>query len=143
MTDDLVARLREEAECYQGKTQSCLTDAADRIEQLTNERDKAARLGKSGGYKATPEHSWAEWCDELYRDLNKANERIKQLETALRGAYENCLNAVEKVKSDLFTQLGVHHKSKLGDITAKDWMVAFAEDVEREINARAALEGKD
>lgn len=34
MTDDLVARLRKEAECYKGKTQSCLTHAADRIEQL-------------------------------------------------------------------------------------------------------------
>lgn len=34
MPSDLVARLREEAECYRGKTQSCLTDAADRIEQL-------------------------------------------------------------------------------------------------------------
>jgi hypothetical protein len=34
MADDLVARLREEAECYKGKTQSCLSDAAERIEQL-------------------------------------------------------------------------------------------------------------
>lgn len=37
MTDDLVTRLRKEAECYKGKTQSCLTDAADRIEQLEAE----------------------------------------------------------------------------------------------------------
>ena len=34
MTDDLVKRLREEAECYRGKTQACLTKAADRIEKL-------------------------------------------------------------------------------------------------------------
>lgn len=34
MSSELVTRLREEAECYKGKTQSCLTDAADRIEQL-------------------------------------------------------------------------------------------------------------
>ena len=40
MTDDLVARLREEAECYRGKTQSCLTDAADRIEELETQADR-------------------------------------------------------------------------------------------------------
>jgi hypothetical protein len=34
ITVDLVRRLREEADCYRGKTQSCLTDAADRIERL-------------------------------------------------------------------------------------------------------------
>ena len=81
MTDDLVKQLRALA-----AIDNCQTSikAADRIEQLTNERDKAARLGKSGGYKATPEHSWAEWCDELYRDLKKADGRIEQLEAALR-----------------------------------------------------------
>ena len=31
---NLVKQLREEAECYKGKTHSCLTDAADRIEKL-------------------------------------------------------------------------------------------------------------
>jgi len=34
MTDDLVKRLQEEADCYRGKTQACLLDAKDRIEQL-------------------------------------------------------------------------------------------------------------
>ena len=34
MADNLVQELREEAECYKGKTQACLTKAADRIERL-------------------------------------------------------------------------------------------------------------
>ena len=34
MTDDLVKRLREEADCYKGKTWECLWMAADRIERL-------------------------------------------------------------------------------------------------------------
>lgn len=34
MANDLIAQLREEAECYRGKTQACLTNAADRIEKL-------------------------------------------------------------------------------------------------------------
>lgn len=34
MTDDLVKRLEEEADCYRGKTQACLLDAKDRIEKL-------------------------------------------------------------------------------------------------------------
>ena len=93
---------------------------------------------------------WAESYDAvgvgadgvLYAAINRIEELIernKQLEAALRGAYKDCLNAVEKVKSDPFTELGVHHKGKWGDTTARDWMVAFAEDVEREIKARAAL----
>ena len=76
--------------------------------------------------------------------IEQQKKRNKELEAALRGAYKDCLNAVEKVKSDPFTELGVHHKGKWGDTTARDWMVAFAEDVEREIKARAALgENKD
>jgi hypothetical protein len=34
MTDDLVKRLQEEAECYRGTTQACLLEAKERIEQL-------------------------------------------------------------------------------------------------------------
>ena len=34
MTDDLVKRLGEEAECYRGTTQACLLEAKERIEQL-------------------------------------------------------------------------------------------------------------
>ena len=34
MTDDLVKRLEEEAECYRGTTQACLLEAKERIEQL-------------------------------------------------------------------------------------------------------------
>lgn len=37
MSNDLITRLREEAECYRGKTQSCLADAVKRIEQLEAE----------------------------------------------------------------------------------------------------------
>lgn len=75
----------------------------------------------------------------IFRD---AADRIEALETALREAYCDCLNAVEKVKSDPFTELGKHHKSRWGDTTARDWMIAFAEDVEREIKSRAALAGE-
>ena len=82
---------------------------------------------------------------DAVRDLLiDCRDRIEALEAALREAYKDCLNAVEKVKSDPLTELGVHHKGKWGDTTARDWMVAFAEDVEREIKARAALgEKKD
>jgi len=85
-----------------------------------------------------------DWWREPGRTAEQAADRIETLEAVLREAYKDCLNAVEKVKSDPFTELGVHHKGKWGDTTARDWMVAFAEDVEREIKARAALgEKKD
>ena len=80
-----------------------------------------------------------EAIDQYRKALSQSSSRIEALEAALRNAYKDCLNAVEKVKSDPFTELGVHHKGKWGDTTARDWMVAFAEDVEREIKARAAL----
>ena len=73
----------------------------------------------------------------------QAADEIERLRAALRGSYNECLNAVEKIKSDPFTQLGEHQKSKIGHLTAKDWMVAFAEDVEREIKFRAALAGEE
>ena len=74
--------------------------------------------------------------------LNAADE-IERLREALQHAYDDCLDAVNKIKTDPFTELGANHKSRLGDISAKDWMVAFAEDVEREIKARAALGEKE
>ncbi len=67
---------------------------------------------------------------------------IERLREALRLSYQDCLDAVEKVKRDPFTELGMFKTSKYGTITAKDWMVAMAEDIEREIKARAAL-GED
>jgi hypothetical protein len=40
MTDDLVKRLGEEAECYRGTTQACLLEAKERIEQLEGSKDR-------------------------------------------------------------------------------------------------------
>lgn len=40
MSNDLITRLREETECYRGKTQSCLTEAVKRIEQLETQVDR-------------------------------------------------------------------------------------------------------
>ena len=100
MTDDLVKRLQEEADCYRGKTQACLLDAKD---------------------------------------------RIKQLETELRNVYGDCLDAVNKIKTDALTDVAVHQRiAHTTTLTAKDFMIAIAEDIEREIKARAALgEKKD
>ena len=77
-----------------------------------------------------------------HADLSVADEaadEIERLREALRNAYQDCLDAVAKVKADPLTEAGVNHKSQYGNISAKDWMVAFAEDVEREIKARTAL----
>jgi len=106
MTDDLVTRLRKVDPDTPGERTRWYRnpdgpEAADRIEQLTNERDKAARLGKSGGYKATPEHSWAEWCDELYRDLNKANDRIEQLKALIALIEDLDPNVMDEARAAL------------------------------------------
>jgi len=65
--------------------------------------------------------------------------RIEQLEAELRDAYGDCLDAVNKIKTDGFTQMGAFRKIEYSTSTAKDFMIAMAEDIEREIKARATL----
>ena len=116
MTDDLVKRLREEADCYKGKTWECLWMAADRIERL-----EAANLKQS---LITADHL----------------SRIEQLETALLniiatfgygssgGAYKNrYFNCLEIAKAEL-KHLGL--KGQYSNY------VKYVDD-------RKALEGKD
>ena len=72
--------------------------------------------------------------------LKEAADRIEALEAALRDVYSDCLDAVSKIKSDIYTDLAVHSKiAHTTTLTAKDYMIAMAEDIEREIKARAAL----
>ena len=69
-----------------------------------------------------------------------AADRIEKLESALRIVYEDCINAVNKIKTDAITVAAAHHKiAYTKTLTAEDFMVAIAEDIEREIKLRAAL----
>ena len=92
MTDDLVKRLREEADCYKGKTWECLWMAADRIERLEaalncNLPDYDPKIGvverlrqlgnwRVDGTKSSP----------IY---NKSADHIEKLEAALRSIAAN------------------------------------------------------
>jgi hypothetical protein len=74
--------------------------------------------------------------------IYEAVDRIEQLEAELHEAYEDCINAVNKIKTDALTVAAVHHKiAYTKTLTAEDFMVAIAEDIEREIKLRAALRG--
>jgi hypothetical protein len=75
MTDhkELIARLRELGI-------RSADEAADALEAMERERDEAVRLGRAGAYKATPEHSWAEWCADRQQCLDAAEARIVKLE---------------------------------------------------------------
>lgn len=66
-------------------------------------------------------------------------QRIEALEARVKNAYADCLDAVNKVKTDAFTEAGVHQKIESSAFTAKDFMVAMAEDIELEIKRRATL----
>ena len=93
MTDDLVKRLREEADCYKGKTWECLWMAADRIERLEaalncNLPDYDPKIGiverlrqlgnwRVDGTKSSP----------IY---NKSADRIEKLEAALSRMLSKC-----------------------------------------------------
>jgi hypothetical protein len=82
-------------------------------------------------------------CDSA--NVIAAADRIEALEAALRDAYGDCLDAVNKIKTDALTDVAVHQRiAHTTTLTAKDFMIAMAEDIEREIKARAALgEKKD
>ena len=60
MTDDLVKRLEEEAECYRGTTQACLLEAKERIEQLE------AALRVAAGYISTKEGHTDQHPQDVY-----------------------------------------------------------------------------
>ena len=87
----------------------------------------------------------AGWDRAMQELADKQEQRIEQLEAALRDAYGDCLDAVNKIKTDALTDVAVHQRiAHTTTLTAKDFMIAMAEDIEREIKARAALgEKKD
>jgi hypothetical protein len=78
-----------------------------------------------------------------YATMKEAADRIEALEAELKAAYANCREEVEKVKTDPLTELARHCIIQYSSMTARDWMIAMAEDIDKAIQARAALEGKD
>jgi len=64
--DDLVRRLEEEAECYKGKTQSCLLDAKNYIIELEKKVEKLT-----------------EYIDAYQNQTNIMLDRIKKIEDEL------------------------------------------------------------
>lgn len=68
--------------------------------------------------------------------IDTLREQNKELQAKLNAAYDDCIDAVNKIKDDPITEMGSHHKMEGSFRTAKSWMVAIAEDIEREIVAR-------
>lgn len=114
-----------------------------RVDQLKELDDLSRREIESLTQKVLLLESVGQRMSLGYDDLENRKEELceenERLREALRNAYQDCLDAVAKVKADPLTEAGFNHKSQYGNISAKDWMVAFAEDVEREIKGRAAL----
>ena len=77
--------------------------------------------------------------DKVEDDHSYYEEEIKRLREALKNAYSDAIDAVNKIKTDSITQIGRHQKIEHSRFTAEDYMIAIAEDIEREIKARAAL----
>jgi len=57
----------------------------------------------------------------------------------IENAYEDCIAAVFKIRTDDYSKLA-SDKKIVGDDTqsVRDWLVAMAEDIEREISRRKA-----
>lgn len=94
----------------------------ERAETAERERDEAIRLGKAGEYKATPEHTWAQWAKEWERDANK---------------FEAERDEARAVLADIAKQKLVHEMTD-DELADADFSDAYAECVKR---ARAALAG--
>jgi len=75
--------------------------------------------------------------------IDEAADRIETLEAALKAAYASCREEVEKIKTDPYTELAKNQVIQYSSTTARDWMIAMADDIDRAIQVRAALEGKD
>lgn len=73
---------------------------------------------------------------ELRDRLAAKDKDIEYLKKKLAEAYDDCIDAVNKIKDDPITDMGSHHRLQGSFQTAKTWMVAIAEDIEREIVAR-------
>lgn len=67
---------------------------------------------------------------------NEAADTIELLLKREAAVYDDCIDAVNKIKNDPITDMGSHHRLEGSFQTAKTWMVAIAEDIEREIVAR-------
>lgn len=106
LTDEQIAAIRDRCENIQMRntldelleSRAALAAAlvtvneqADEIERLRRERDEARARGKAGAYKATPEHSWAEWCADRQAELDAATARVAELEGGL-GFYADASN---------------------------------------------------
>lgn len=73
-------------------------------------------------------------------DCYEAADEIERLREALKNSYSDYIDALNKIKTDVMTQAAVHHRIVLSEtLTAKDFMIAIADDIEREVNVRAAL----
>jgi hypothetical protein len=55
----------------------------------------------------------------------------------IKQAYQDCIDIVNRLKTDPITEMASHSKIGNTSITAKDYMVALAEDIVREIEAHA------
>lgn len=62
-----------------------------------------------------------------------ANADIEELEKFAELIVKECLDTINRIKNDPLTNMGATQKMQSSTITAKDWMVAVVEDVEREI----------
>jgi hypothetical protein len=75
----------------------------------------------------------------------EAADEIDRLREALSNAhfavYADAIGVVQKIKNDPITAMGGHHVVNFK--TAKDWMWAIADDIERELTARSALKGDE
>ena len=70
---------------------------------------------------------------DLYSPYIEGYDLNGELEEFAEHIIKECLDAVNRIKNDPLTDMGAFNKMQGSTITAKDWMVAVVEDVEREI----------
>jgi len=77
---------------------------------------------------------------ELYSPYIEGYDLNGELEEFAERIIKECLDVVDRIKNDPLTDIGTFYKMHGSNITAKDWMVAVVEDVEREIKKQFGVE---
>jgi hypothetical protein len=67
------------------------------------------------------------FADDCFENIND------QLDAYTELVIKECVKAIQRTKNDPLTELAAFHRVEHTNTTAKDYMIAIAEDIEREI----------
>ena len=82
------------------------------------------KLADKAGFSVENKRVFVDTFDDINNELDAYTKLV----------IKECLKAVERIRDDPFTQMAANHRfENISNTTVKDWMIAMANDIEREI----------